>query len=129
MSDLVAGNSLRAKEKAPKSLTSLNTAFAQLVIPAKAGIHDGRRDRIYATIANVTLDFTDPHGYSSFWRKPEGSDLQPHQRVWQHKNDLADGFSKRYRIHTLVWYDLHGTMQSAIAREKDYQGVEARLED
>jgi putative endonuclease len=40
------------------------------------------------------------------------------QRVWQHKNDLADGFSKRYRVHTLVWYELHGTMQSAIAREK-----------
>ncbi len=40
------------------------------------------------------------------------------QRVWQHKKDLADGFTKRYRVHTLVWYELHGTMQSAIAREK-----------
>ena len=40
------------------------------------------------------------------------------QRVWQHKNDLADGFTKRYRVHTLVWYELHGTIQSAIAREK-----------
>ena len=40
------------------------------------------------------------------------------QRVWQHKNDLADGFTKRYRVHMLVWYELHGTMQSAIAREK-----------
>ena len=38
--------------------------------------------------------------------------------MWQHKNDLADGFTKRYRVHTLVWYELHGTMQSAIAREK-----------
>jgi putative endonuclease len=40
------------------------------------------------------------------------------QRVWQHKSDVADGFTKRYRVHTLVWYELHGTMQSAIAREK-----------
>jgi putative endonuclease len=40
------------------------------------------------------------------------------QRVWQHKNDLADGFTKRYKVHTLVWYELHGSMQSAIAREK-----------
>ena len=40
------------------------------------------------------------------------------KRVWQHKSDLADGFTKRYRVHTLVWYELHGTMQSAIAREK-----------
>ncbi len=38
--------------------------------------------------------------------------------MWQHKNDLADGFTKRYRVHTLVWYELHGTMQSAIARAK-----------
>ena len=40
------------------------------------------------------------------------------QRVWQHKNDSADGFTKRYRIHDLVWYEVHDTMHSAIAREK-----------
>ena len=40
------------------------------------------------------------------------------QRVWQHKNDLIDGFTKRYGVHQLVWYEVHDTMQSAIAREK-----------
>jgi putative endonuclease len=40
------------------------------------------------------------------------------KRIWQHKNDLADGFTKRYQVHLLVWYELHPTMQSAIAREK-----------
>ena len=40
------------------------------------------------------------------------------QRVWQHKNDLADGFSKRYGVHTLVWYEAHENMVSAIWREK-----------
>ena len=40
------------------------------------------------------------------------------QRVWQHKNDLVAGFTKRYRVHTLVWYEVHETMESAIAREK-----------
>ena len=40
------------------------------------------------------------------------------QRVWQHKNDLVDGFTKRYRVHRLVWYEVHESMQSAIAREK-----------
>ena len=40
------------------------------------------------------------------------------QRVWQHKNDVAEGFTKRYRIHTLVWYETHETMESAITREK-----------
>lgn len=40
------------------------------------------------------------------------------KRVWEHKNDIADGFSKQYRVHTLVWYELHETMESAIRREK-----------
>jgi putative endonuclease len=39
-------------------------------------------------------------------------------RVWQHKNSQADGFTKRYKIHTLVWYEMHETMESAISREK-----------
>ncbi|HEX5392908.1 MAG TPA: GIY-YIG nuclease family protein [Rhodocyclaceae bacterium] len=40
------------------------------------------------------------------------------QRVWQHKNDLAEGFTKKYGVHTLVWYEQHEIMESAIAREK-----------
>lgn len=40
------------------------------------------------------------------------------QRVWQHKNDLVEGFTKRYRVHRLVWYEVHETMESAISREK-----------
>ena len=40
------------------------------------------------------------------------------QRVWQHKNDLVEGFTERYGVHMLVWYELHETMESAIAREK-----------
>lgn len=39
-------------------------------------------------------------------------------RIWQHKNDMTDGFAKRYRIHTLVWYEVHEQMESAILREK-----------
>ena len=40
------------------------------------------------------------------------------QRVWQHKNDLVEGFTKRYGVHGLVWYEVHESMESAIAREK-----------
>jgi putative endonuclease len=40
------------------------------------------------------------------------------QRVWQHKNDLVEGFTKRYRVHMLVWYEQCDSMQEAIAREK-----------
>ena len=44
------------------------------------------------------------------------SDFVP--RIWQHKNDLVHGFTQRYRMHTLVCYEAHATMESAIAREK-----------
>jgi len=40
------------------------------------------------------------------------------KRVWQHKNDLVEGFSKQYGVHMLVWYEPHETMESAIKREK-----------
>lgn len=40
------------------------------------------------------------------------------QRVWQHKNDVSEGFTKHYGVHILVWYEVHETMESAIVREK-----------
>ena len=40
------------------------------------------------------------------------------KRVWQHKEGLADGFSKQYGIKTLVWFELQGSAEAAINREK-----------
>ncbi len=40
------------------------------------------------------------------------------KRVWEHKNNLVEGFTNKYGVHTLVWYELHNTMDSAIQREK-----------
>ena len=40
------------------------------------------------------------------------------QRVWQHKNNLVEGFSQKYGVHTLVYFELHATMHDAIGREK-----------
>ncbi len=40
------------------------------------------------------------------------------QRVWQHRNDLVPGFTRQYGVHRLVFFELHATMESAIAREK-----------
>ena len=40
------------------------------------------------------------------------------QRIWQHREHAVDGFSKRYRVTRLVWYEMHPDMQSAITREK-----------
>jgi len=39
-------------------------------------------------------------------------------RVWQHKNDIFEGFSKTYRCHRLVWYERFQLVDFAIAREK-----------
>ena len=44
------------------------------------------------------------------------------QRVWQHKSNLVQGFTKRYEVHTLAWFEPHGSMESAIAREKAIKG-------
>ena len=40
------------------------------------------------------------------------------QRVWQHREGLADGFAKRYGCKLLVWFERHDAMESAIMREK-----------
>jgi putative endonuclease len=40
------------------------------------------------------------------------------KRVWEHGNNLIEGFTKRYDVHQLVWYELHENMNSAIEREK-----------
>ena len=39
-------------------------------------------------------------------------------RVWQHKNNVVEGFTKKYEAHQLVWYEPHGNMESALSREK-----------
>ena len=40
------------------------------------------------------------------------------KRVWEHKNDVVEGFTKQYGVHSLVWYEPHDTIESAIMREK-----------
>ena len=44
------------------------------------------------------------------------------KRVGEHKNDMVQGFSQRYRVHRLVWYEMHDSMESAILREKRLKG-------
>jgi putative endonuclease len=39
-------------------------------------------------------------------------------RVWQHRNDILPGFTKRYGVKTLVWYELHESRESAFVRER-----------
>ena len=47
------------------------------------------------------------------------SDLS--RRIWEHKQDLVAGFTNRYRVHALVWLEVHGSMAVALSREKAIQ--------
>lgn len=40
------------------------------------------------------------------------------QRIYQHKEGQVDGFTKKYGVKTLVYYEIHQTAESAIVREK-----------
>ncbi len=44
------------------------------------------------------------------------------QRDWQHKNEIVDGFTKRYECILLVYYEVCETMEQAILREKQIKG-------
>ncbi len=48
------------------------------------------------------------------------SDLK--RRAWQHKDKLADGFTKRYNVNKLVYYEVFEDVRAAIAREKQIKG-------
>jgi len=79
------------------------------VIPAKAGIQGkavNKQPAVYilASRRNGTLYV----GVTS--------DLV--KRIWEHRSNAVEGFTKRYGIHRLVWYELHESMDSAIQREK-----------
>jgi putative endonuclease len=48
------------------------------------------------------------------------------KRVYQHKNNLIDGFTKKYNIHHLVWFEKHESPESAIKREKQIKKWERK---
>ena len=40
------------------------------------------------------------------------------KRVWEHKEEIIEGFTKKYNVHKLVWYEVHQEIEAAIIREK-----------
>ena len=44
------------------------------------------------------------------------------QRAWQHREGVADGFTRRYGCKLLVWFEVADTMDAAIGREKQIKG-------
>ena len=49
------------------------------------------------------------------------NDLQ--RRVYEHKNELVDGFTKKYHVHKLVYYEDYQSIKDAIIREKRLKGL------
>ena len=48
------------------------------------------------------------------------------RRIWQHRNSITGGFSNRYDLSRLVYYELCDDMLSAIAREKQIKAGSRR---
>jgi putative endonuclease len=40
------------------------------------------------------------------------------KRVYEHKHNFTEGFTKKYKVHTLVWYETYNDIREAITREK-----------
>ncbi len=47
-----------------------------------------------------------------------GVTSDPPKRFYEHRNDMLDGFTKKYKVHMLVYAEFHDTMETAIHREK-----------
>jgi len=43
------------------------------------------------------------------------------KRVWEHKNKLIPGFTAKYKVHMLVYYEVHDTYVEAARREKRFK--------
>jgi putative endonuclease len=43
------------------------------------------------------------------------------KRVWEHKNKVVPGFTAKYNVHMLVYYEVHGTYVEAARREKRFK--------
>ena len=52
------------------------------------------------------------------------SDLQ--KRVFEHKDNLIEGFTKKYNLHILVYFEVHADIQEAIIREKQIRIASSR---
>ena len=52
------------------------------------------------------------------------SDLK--KRIWEHKENIIECFTKKYNVHDLVWYEVHDNMEAAIIREKQLKKWERK---
>ena len=51
------------------------------------------------------------------------------KRIWEHKNEVVEGFSKKYKLHKLVYYDVIESVETAIQREKYLKGKSRKYKE
>ena len=51
------------------------------------------------------------------------------KRIWEHKNEVVEGFSKKYKLHKLVYYETIDSIESAIEREKYIKGKSRKFKE
>ncbi len=93
----------------------VNSGGHNLVMPAKAGIHSAGRVGM-STVTRRPCVYILASRRNGTLYVGVTSDLV--RRIWEHKTDAVDGFTKKYGVHLLVYYELHETMPDAILREK-----------
>jgi putative endonuclease len=104
------------------------TTHRPFVIPAQAGIQLSHRLR-YKSLFHEKDDTTATMNQRKTYfvyilaNKPNGtlytgmtSNLTA--RIWQHKNNVVEGFSEKYSVHRLVYFEEHLSPSDAILREK-----------
>ena len=82
-----------------------------IVIPAKAGIQKIQNNIMKFYYVYILVNKRNGTLYIGVT-----NDLI--KRVYEHKNNLIDGFTKKYNVHLLVYYEQHVDIESAITREK-----------
>ena len=109
----------RLKSKAIKRKTMLSPPYTLVVIPANTLCHPREGgDPVY----NVSMSDTSYCVYIMSSKKNGtlyiGVTDNMVRRVYEHKNNIVEGFTKRYNVHLLVYYEIHNNPESAIEREK-----------
>ncbi len=78
------------------------------LVPAKAGTQEPRTMSFFVYILASRRNGTLYTGMTD--------DLA--RRVWEHRDGVVPGFTRKYNVKTLVWYELHETRESAFKRER-----------
>lgn len=79
-----------------------------IAVPAKAGTHQAA-----SAVFFVYLLSSRPHGTLYV-----GKTVDLLKRVWEHKNKVVSGFTAKYGVDRLVWFEVHESLEAAFRREK-----------